>query len=229
MAAETTTPATTTALTKRNGNGDPRTVALELVRASGFGLLRGRILIPTPRLVSIARDALAKVKVVESLELVPAEGEVRIHLVLRMMGNATRVVVRVGVASFHLNERGGALRLRLLEPPTFAGKYGGKSGGVLGMIGAFGEAALSSMGPEKIVATVAEFLGPPLTAKDDMLMVDLGSIPAIKKNLARETVVGKIGEIANVSGARFRPGGLEISLSIQRRPILDTLGRRFFG
>lgn len=224
-----TSEATSTALTKRNSNGDASALAFEVLRASGIGLLRGKILIPTPRLVAIARQGLAKVSAVESIELVPAEGEVRIHLVLRMMGNATRVVVRVGVASFAINERGGALRLRLLEPPTFAGKYGGKSGGVLGMIGAFGEAALTSMGPEKIVATVAEFLGPPLSAKDDMLNIDLGSIPALKKSLAKETVVGRIGEIVNVSGARFRPGGLEITLGIQRRPIFQSLSRRIFG
>ena len=73
-------------------------------------------------------------RVVESLEMVPGEGDVRLHLVLKMMGNSTRVAVRAAVATLHLAKSGGALRLRLLEPPTFAGKHGGKSGGVLGMI-----------------------------------------------------------------------------------------------
>src|SRR3954471_5257972 len=99
---------TTTALTKRNGNSDASALAFEVLRASGIGLLRGKVLIPTPRLVAIARQALAKVSVVESIELVPAEGEVRVHLVMRMMGNVTRVVVRVGVASFAINERSSA-------------------------------------------------------------------------------------------------------------------------
>lgn len=213
-------------LARTEPNNAARALVIDLLRASGLGLLRGRVLIPTPRLVAIARQALAKVKVVESLELVPADGEVRIHLVLQMMGNATRVVVRVGVASFHLSERGGALMLRLLEPPTFAGKHGGKSGGVLGMIGAFGEAALSSMGPERIVATVAEFLGPPLRAKGDMLVIDLGAIPAVKKGLARETPVGVVGEVVNVSGARFRPGGLEITVQMRAKTMFGALRDR---
>jgi hypothetical protein len=219
-------PKQTQALARRDGNGEARALAIDVVRASGFGLLRGQFLLPTPRLVAIARQALAKVKAVESLELVPAEGEVRIHLVLQMMGNATRVVVRVGVAAFHLSERGGSLMLRLLEPPTFAGRHGGKSGGVLGMIGAFGEAALTSMGPERIVATVAEFLGSPLRAKDDLLIVDLAGIPAIKKALAQETPVGVVGELVNVTGARFRPGGLEISVQMRPQKVWGRLRDR---
>ncbi|MBI2388210.1 MAG: hypothetical protein HYV09_01225 [Deltaproteobacteria bacterium] len=208
---------------------DSRALAMEVLRASGIGLLAGRVLIPTPRLVAIARDALAKVKAVESIDLVPGEGEVRIHLVLQMAGSATRVVVRVAVAAFHVNDKGGALLLRLLEPPTFSGKNGGRSSGLLGMIGTFGEAALSSMGPERILQTVAEFIGPPVKARRDLLILDLGSIPRLKKALARETVVGRVGEIVHVSGARFRPGGLEITLQIQRAPILASLRQRLFG
>lgn len=230
MAAQSTQGPKTTALARtQDDRADPRALAIDVLRASGFGLLRGQILLPTPRLVAIARAALANVKAVESLELVPAEGEVRMHLVLQMMGNTMRVVVRLAIASFHLHERGGALRLRVLEPPTFAGKHGGKSGGVLGMIGAFGEAALTSMGPERIVATVSEFIGPPLSAKADLLSIDLGSIPALRNALGRETIVGKIGDIANVSGARFRPGGLEVTVQIRPRTILSSLRGRLFG
>lgn len=227
MAAQTSTGTTTTALARTNG--DPRQMAIDVLRASGLGLLAGRVLIPTPRLANIARQALAKVKVVESIDLVPAEGEVRIHLVIQMMGNATRVVVRVGIAAFHLNEKGGALFLRLLEPPTFAGKNGGKSGGLLGMIGAFGEAALTSMGPDKIVQTVAEFLGKPLRAKGDLLIIELGNIPKLKEMLGKETVLGRVGEIVNVSGANFRPGGLEVTVQLHRKPIFASLRQRFLG
>ncbi len=219
----------TTALARRDSSVEARTAALEVVRASGFGLLRGKILVPTPRIVAIVRQGLANVKVVESFEIVPADGEARMHLVLQMMGNAQRVVVRLAVASFHLHDKGGALRLRLLESPTFAGKHGGKGGGLLGMIGAFGEAALTSMGPEKIVATVAEFLGKPLKAKDDMLIIDIGQIPSLKKALARETVIGKIGDIVNVTGARFRPGGLEITVQLRPRTVFGSLRKSLFG
>jgi hypothetical protein len=225
MAAHATT--TTTALAPRSS--DPRTIGLEVLRASGIGLLAGRVLIPTPRLAAIARQALAKVKVVESIDLVPADGEVRIHLVLNMMGSSSRVVVRVGIAAFHLNEKGGALFLRLLEPPTFAGKNGGKSGGLLGMIGAFGEAALTSMGPNKIVETVAEFLGKPIRAKNDLLIIDLGSIAKLKDALMKETIFGRVGEVVNVTGANFRPGGLEVTVQLQRRSVLKTLRTRFLG
>ena len=204
-------------------------MAFEVLRASGIGLLAGRVLIPTPRLAAIARQALSKVKVVESIDLVPADGEVRIHLVLNMMGSASRVVVRMGIAAFHLNEKGGALFLRLLEPPTFAAKNGGKNAGLLGMMGAFGEAALTSMGPDKIVQTVAEYLGKPLRAKNDLLIIDLGAIPALRETLARETVLGRIGEVVNVAGANFRPGGLEVTVQLQRRTIFNTLSRRFLG
>lgn len=225
MAAQTTATSTT-ALAPRP---DPRAMALEVLRASGIGLLAGRVLIPTPRLAAIARQALSKVKSVESIDLVPAEGEVRIHLVLNMMGSASRVVVRVGIAAFHLNEKGGALFLRLLEPPTFAGKNGGKSGGLLGMIGAFGEAALTSMGPDKIVQTVAEFLGKPLRAKNDLLILDLGSIGKVREALTKDTLFGRVGEIANVTGANFRPGGLEVTVQLQRRTIFNSLRTRFLG
>jgi hypothetical protein len=204
-------------------------MAIEVLRASGIGLLAGRVLIPTPRLAAIARQALAKVSVVESIDLVPADGEVRIHLVLNMMSSTSRVVVRVGIAAFHLNEKGGALFLRLLEPPTFAGKNGGKSGGLLGMIGAFGEAALTSMGPEKILQTVAEFLGKPIRAKGDLLIVELGNIPKLKEMLAKETVLGRVGEVVNVSGANFRPGGLEITVQVHRKTIISSLRQRFLG
>lgn len=217
----------TTALAR--SNNDPRAMALEVLRASGIGLLAGRVLIPTPRLVAIARQGLAKVKVVESIDLVPGEGEVRIHLVLQMAGSATRVVVRFSIAAFHINEKGGALLLRLLEPPTFSGKNGGKGGGLLGMIGTFGEAALSSMGPERILLTIAEFIGPPIKARNDLLIVELGKIPQLKKALGQETVLGKVGEVVNVSGANFRPGGLEITLQIQRKTIFSSLRQRFLG
>jgi hypothetical protein len=218
-------PASIARSSSSGGIGDPRALAIDVARASGLGLLRGRVLLPTPRLVALARAALASVKAVEGLELVPADGEVRIHLVVQMMGQSTRVVVRVAVAAFHLDARGGSLRLRLLEPPTFAGKHGGRSGGVLGMIGAFGEAALSSMGPERILATVAEFLGPPLAAKGDTLIVDLGKIPALAKALSRETGVGKLGELVYVSGARFRPGGLEIFLRARPKTAIEGVRR----
>lgn len=224
MAAHATT---TTALAPRNS--DPRTIGLEVLRASGIGLLAGRVLIPTPRLAAIARQGLAKVKVVESIDLVPADGEMRIHLVLNMMGSASRVVVRVGIAAFHLNEKGGALFLRLLEPPTFAGKNGGKSNGLLGMIGAFGEAALTSMGPDKIVQTVAEFLGGPVRAKNDLLILDLGSIGKLKETLVKETIFGRVGEVVNVRGANFRQGGLEVTVQLQRKTIFSSLRTRFLG
>src|SRR5215472_5231480 len=115
---------------------------MDVARASGLRLWRGRLTIPTPRLVEVARAATKKAKVVESIDLVPADGEVRIHLVLRMMGDATRVVVRASIASLHMASQGGAIRLRLLEAPLFAGTNGGKSAqGMLGMLGAFGQAA----------------------------------------------------------------------------------------
>lgn len=204
-------------------------MAFEVLRASGVGLLAGRVLIPTPRLVALARQGIAKVKVVESIDLSTADGEVRINMVLNMMGSTSRVVVRVGIAAFHLNEKGGAFLLRLLEPPTFAGKNGGKSNGLLGMIGTFGEAALTSMGPEKIVQTVAEFIGKPVRAKNDLLIVDLGAIPKLKETLAKETVLGRVGEIVNITGANFRPGGLEITVQLQRRTIFSALRTRFLG
>jgi hypothetical protein len=213
-------------------------VALEIVRASGIGLLRGKVTIPTPRLVSIARQATAKVKVVESIDLVPADGEARLHLVLAMMGDVTRVVVRAAVASFHLasgRDVGGqlrvvgALRLRLLEPPTFAGRFGGKSGGILGMIGAFGEAALASMGPEKITSTVAEFMGPPLSARGDVLSIDLAALPQVRKALARATPLGSVGELVHVTGARFRPGGLELTLRLRPRVAVSALVTTVLG
>jgi hypothetical protein len=207
---------------------DVAAMVLDLLRASGFGLFRGRLVIPTPRLEAIAQKATAKVKVVESIRMVPAEGEVRMHLVLNMMGSATRVVVRAAIASFHLAASGGALRLRLLESPTFSGKHGGKSEGLLGMIGAFGEAALTSMGPEKIAQTVAEFLGPPLSARGDLLMIDLGALPPIKKALQRDTPVGKVGDLVNVTGAKFRAGGLEIGVQVRPRAAVLSLGSRLF-
>jgi hypothetical protein len=137
--------------------------------------------------------------------------------------------VRASIASFHLAKDGGALRLRLLEAPTFAGKNGGKTDGMLGMLGAFGEAALSSMGPEGIAQTVARFIGPPLSARGDLLNVDLGSIAALKRALANETPVGAVGDLVHVSGARFRPGGLEISLRPQPRAVVSSLRARLFG
>jgi hypothetical protein len=225
--ANVDTATQTTALAR--SHHDPRAIALEVLRASGVGLLAGRVLLPTPRLVAIARQGLAKVKVVESIDLVPGEGEVRIQTVLQMAGSATRVVVRFAIASFHINEKGGALMLRLLEPPTFSGKNGGKGGGLLGMIGTFGEAALTSLGPEKTLQALAEFVGPPVKARNDLLIVDLGSIPQLKKALGQETVVGRVGEVVNVSGANFRPGGLEITLQIRRKPILASLRQRLFG
>lgn len=225
--ANVDTATQTTALAR--SNPDPRAVALDVLRASGIGLLAGRVLIPTPRIVAIARQGIAKVKVIESIDLVPGEGEVRIHTVLQMAGSATRVVVRFSIAAFHVNDKGGALLLRLLEPPTFSGKNGGKGGGLLGMIGTFGEAALTSMGPEKILLTLAEFIGPPVKARNDLLIVDLGSIPQLKKALGQETVLGRVGEVVNVVGANFRPGGLEITLQIQRKPIFASLRQRLFG
>ena len=173
--------------------------------------------------------ALAKAKVVESLEMVPGEGDVRLHLVLKMMGNSTRVAVRAAVATLHLAKSGGALRLRLLEPPTFAGKHGGKSGGVLGMIGAFGEAALSSMGPAGIVQTVAEFMGPPLSAHGDLLMLDLGAIPAVKQLMLNGTPVGDVGDLLHVTGANFRPGGLEVSVRLRPMAAMTSLRGRMLG
>ncbi len=204
-------------------NEELTSMLLELVRASGFGLLRGRVVIPTSRLNAVAKQATAKVKVVESIDLVPTEGEVRMHLVLNLMNSATRVVVRAAIASFHLSGDRGALRLRLLEPPTFAGKNGGKAPGMLGMVGAFGEAALTSMGPEGIARTVAEFIGGPLSALGDMLSIDLGSILQVKQALLRQTPVGRIGDAVHVSGARFRPGGLEIGLQLRTRSIFGAL------
>ncbi|MEO7094585.1 MAG: hypothetical protein ABI175_15115 [Polyangiales bacterium] len=214
---------------RASGNDEATALVLDLLRASGLGLLRGRLVIPTPRLVAIARQATARVKVVESIDLVPADGEVRIHLVLNMMGSTTRVVVRATVASFHLAQVGGALRLRLLEAPTFSGKNGGKTPGLLGMIGAFGEAALTSMGPEKIAQTVAEFLGPPLSARGDLLMIDLGAIGAVKKALSRETPMGMIGNLVHVTGARFRAGGLEVGLELRPRAAVRSFTGRLFA
>jgi hypothetical protein len=205
------------------------TIALEVVRASGLRLARGKILIPTPRLVAIARGALAKTKALESIDLVCGEGDARLHLVLRMMGNATRVVVRAQVATLHLSADGGALRLRLMESPTFAGKHGGKAGGMIGMLGAVGEAALASMGPERIVATVAELIGPPLSAFGDLLVLDLGAIPAVKRAVQRVTAVGRVGDLIHVTGASFRPRGLEISVRARPRVVIEVLRGRIGG
>ncbi|GAC1537992.1 MAG: hypothetical protein NVS3B10_02420 [Polyangiales bacterium] len=191
----------------------------DVARSSGLSLARGKVTIPTPRLVEIARTAAAKAKMVRSIDLVPADGEVRVHLTLEMMGDTTRIVVRAAVAAFHLASSGGALRLRLLEAPTFAGTSR-KSGGLLGMLGAFGGAALTSMGPEGIAGTLAEFLGPPLSARGDLLSVDLGSVPAVRALLERPTPLGRIGDLVHVVGARFRPGGLELSLALRPRSMV---------
>ncbi len=222
-------PEPTTAALAKPHKHDPRKVVMELARASGAGLLRGRLTIPTHRLVAIARGALEKVKVVQAFDMVPGDGDVRMHLTLQMMGSTTRVVVRASIASFHVARGGGALRLRLLEAPTFAGKNGGKSEGVLGMIGAFGEAALSSMGPEGIAQTVAHFIGPPLSARGDLLSVDLGAIPALRRAMGNETPVGAVGDLVHVRGARFRPGGLEVSLQVRPSAAITSLRTRFFG
>jgi hypothetical protein len=203
---------------------------MDVARASGLRLARGRLTIPTPRLVEVARAATKKAKVVESIDLVPADGEVRIHLVLRMMGDATRVVVRAGIASLHVASQGGAIRLRLLEAPLFAGTNGGKTPqGMLGMLGAFGQAALSSMGPEGIAQTVAQYMGPPLSAQRDLLSIDLGAVPKVQELLVRETPVGRVGEIVHVTGAHFHPGGLEVSLRVRPRPMLATLASSIVG
>jgi hypothetical protein len=226
IAARMTPP--NTALAKPHKH-DPKAVALEVARASGMSLLRGRVTVPTTRIIAIVRGALEKVKVVESFDLVPGEGDVRIHLVLQMMGSATRVVVRASIASFYVFKDGGALRLRLLDAPSFAGKNGGKTEGMLGMLGAFGEAALSSMGPEGIAQTVARFIGSPLSAHGDLLSVDLGAIPAVKRALRNATPLGPVGDLVHVTGASFRPGGLEIALQLRPRAAWGTLRSRFFG
>jgi len=209
---------------------DVSALLMDVARASGLRLARGRVTIPTPRLVEVARAATAKAKVVESIDLVPAEGEVRMHLVLRMMGDSTRVVVRAAIASLHMATLGGALRLRLLEAPLFAGRTAGRSPqGVMGMLGAFGQAALSSMGPEGIAQTVAQYMGPPLSAQRDLLSIDLGAVPAVSKLLARETPLGRIGEIVHVVGASFHPGGLDVSLRVRPRPMLASLATSLVG
>jgi hypothetical protein len=196
---------------------DPFNLLVDVVRASGLGLARGRVVIPTAQLVGLARKAASKAKPVRAIDLVPGEGDVRIHLLLEMMGAETRVVVRAAVAGLHVAGTGGALRLRLVEPPTFSGRYGGKAPGVLGMIGAFGDAALSSLGPAGIAQTIAQFIGGPLSSEGDVLSVDLGSIPAVKNGLARATPLGQVGALVHVTGARFRPGGLEIGLDVRTR------------
>jgi hypothetical protein len=201
-------------------------IALEIARASGLGLTRGRLLVPTPRLVALARSALASTKAVESIEIVPGDGDVRLHLVLRMMGASSRVVVRAAVAALSLGADGGALQLRLLESPTFAAKHGGKAGGMMGVLGAFGEAALASMGPERIVQTVAELIGPPLEAIGDHLTLDLGQIPAVRKLVQRATPLGRFGDLVQVSGASFRPSGLEIALRVRPKSAVTTVRAR---
>lgn len=216
-------------LVKARADGDPRAMALEVVRASGLGLLSGHILLPTHQLVALVRKGAAKAKLVESIDLVPGDGDARLHVVLQMGGSATRVVVRIALASFYLSESGGALRFRFLESPSFAGKNGGRGAGLLGMLGAFGSAALNSMGPEGIVQTVAEFLGPPLSARGDLLTVDLGGIPALQKALLRDTPLGRVGELVNVTGARFKPTGLEITVKVRPRSALSALRSRFLG
>ncbi len=202
-------------------------IALEVARASGLGLARGRLLVPTPRLVTLARSALAGTKAVESIEIVPGDGDVRLHLVLRMMGSSNRVVVRAAVAALDLAADGGALRLRLLESPTFAARNGGKAAGVMGVLGAFGEAALASMGPQRIVQTVAELIGPPLEAKADQLTLDLGQIPAVKRLVQRQTPLGRVGDLLHVTGACFRPAGLEIALAARPAAAVATVRLRF--
>jgi hypothetical protein len=212
---------------QRKALGAGLEIALEIARASGLGLTRGRLLVPTPRLVALARSALASTKAVESIEIVPGDGDVRLHLVLRMMGSSSRVVVRAAVASLSLAADGGALQLRLLESPTFAAKHGGKAGGVMGVLGAFGEAALASMGPERIVQTVAELIGPPLEAIADHLTLDLGQIPAVRKLVQRMTPLGRVGDLVQVTGASFRPSGLEIALRVRPKAAVTTVRARF--
>ncbi len=213
-------PAPTTALARLVGprrEDDPLTVLADVVRASGFGLARGRIVVPTAQLVALARKATSKAKPLRSIDLVPGEGDVRIHLLLEMMGAETRVVVRAAVAGLQIKGNGGALRLRLVEPPTFSGRYGGKAPGMLGLIGAFSDAALTSLGPAGIAQALAQYLGGPLTAEGDVLTIDLGAIPALKTGLARVTPLGTVGDLVHVTGARFRPGGLEIGLEVKAR------------
>jgi hypothetical protein len=118
----------------------------------------------------------------------------------------------------------------LLEAPLFAGTNGAKTPqGMLGMLGAFGQAALSSMGPEGIAQTVAQYMGPPLSAHRDLLSLDLGAVSKVQELLARETPLGRVGEIVHVTGANFRPGGLEIALKPRPRPMLATLASSFVG
>ncbi|GAC1353054.1 MAG: hypothetical protein NVSMB1_22300 [Polyangiales bacterium] len=200
-----------------------RTIALELIRASGWGLSKGRLLLPTARLTWLARRALTKAKMIESLEMVTGNDEVRLNLVMKLMGNATRASVRASVSSLHVNRHGGALKLRLLETPTFAGMTGGKGGGLLGMMGAFGGAALASMGPKKILQSIAELLGPPLSAKGDVLILDLGRIPAVKQLVCTPTPFGLLGDLVHVVGARFQPLGLEVVFQVRPRAALHQM------
>jgi hypothetical protein len=202
---------------------DPVTVALDVLRASGLGLAKGRVVIPTGQLVAFVRKAAAKAKAVHQIDLVPGDGDVRIHLLLKLMGAETRVVVRAAVAGLQVAGHGGALRLRLVEAPTFSGRYGGKAPGMLGMIGAFGDAALSSLGPTGIAQTVAEFLGAPLSAHGDVLSIDLGAIPAVARALSKPTPLGPVGDLVHVTGARFRAGGLEIGLEVRPRVAVRSL------
>ncbi len=207
--------------------GELPAIALEIARASGLGLARGKLLLPTPRLVALARSALESAKTIESLELVPDEGDARLHLVLRVMGTSTRLVVRAAVAALELRADGGVLGLRLLEAPTLASKDGGRATGVMGVLGAFGGAALASMGPERIVQTVAELIGRPLEASADRLTVDLGKVAAIRKIVQRPTPLGRLGDLIQVTGARFRPDGLELSLRVRPEAALASLRARF--
>lgn len=226
-AAKAATPRdAASAASRRKSLGSGLEIALEIARASGLGLTRGRLLVPTPRLVALARSALATTKALESIEIVPGDGDVRLHLVLRVMGSSSRVVVRAAVAALRLGADGGALQLRLLESPTFAAKHGGKAAGMMGVLGAFGEAALASMGPERIVQTVAELIGPPLEAIGDHLTLDLGQIPAVRKLVQRVTPIGRVGDLVQVSGASFRPSGLEITLRVQPKAAVTTVRAR---
>src|SRR5262249_38497445 len=85
------------------------------------------------------------------------------------------------------------------------------------------------MGPEGIAQTVAQYMGPPLSAQRDLLSIDLGAVPKVNELLLRDTPLGPVGEIVHVTGASFRPGGLEIALKVRPRPMLASLAASVVG
>lgn len=180
--------------------------ARRILKASGLGILMGRVVLPPDLINGWLKAATQSSGIVSGIGIDFVEGSGTLRATLSLLGNPMAIEATINVARVQLDSRKFDLGLALLKKPRVV--EDGADTVLDKLVEKVGDAALSSLGPHDVVRLIEAAAPAVIQGHEDVITVHLDAIPAVRGLFDRVTQFGRPRDLLTIRHARVRKKGL---------------------